>query len=182
MSDDIPATDDRDPALVIEGAVAHALRLARTWPAWDGRPIPAEDRVYTPHKAIRRLGDHLVDHLAELEARLAGQTPPPDHWHASAVTTPADLAAFTADDLAEAGSRLTRLARIWSLRLSSLDAERLDRVEGDAWTLRQVAFHLGSTFYADAVGDLARSRAASAPTQGVDGIRPRDDRAASSSN
>jgi hypothetical protein len=154
MSDDIPATDDRDPALVIEGAVAHALRLAQTWPAWDGRPIPAGDRVYTPHKAVRRLGDHLLDHLAELEARLAGQAPPPDHWHASAVTTPADLAAFTAADLDEAGSRLTRLARIWSLRLHSLDAERLDRSEGDAWTLRQVAFHLGSTYYADAVGDL----------------------------
>ena len=154
MSDDIPATDDRDPAAVIEAAVIEALRLARTWTAWDGRPIAAGDRVYTPHKAVRRLGDHLVDHLAELEARLAGQVPPPDHWHASAVTTPADLAPFTEADLDEAGSRLTRLARIWALRLGGLDAERLDRVEGGAWTLRQVAFHVGSAYYAEAVGDL----------------------------
>lgn len=151
---DVPDTDGRDPGLVIGAAVAHALRLARTWPAWDGTPIPAGDRVYTPHKAIRRLGDHLVDHLAELEARLAGQAPPPDHWHASAVTTPADLARFTGADLDEAGSRLTRLATIWALRLGALDAERLDRAEGAAWTLRQVAFHVGDTYYADAVGDL----------------------------
>jgi hypothetical protein len=151
---DTPITDGRDPAQVVEDAVAHALRLAETWPAWDGRPRAVEDRIYTPHKAIRRLADHLLDHLAELEARTAGQPSLPDHWHASAVTTPADLAPFTREDLDEARSRLTRLAQIWSLRVRALGDERLDRVEGDAWTLRQVAFHLGSTFYADAVGSL----------------------------
>jgi len=155
MSDDeTPATDDRDPAELIEDAVAHALRLAQTWTAWDGRPLAVEDRIYTPHKAIRRLGDHLVDHLAELEARLAGCPSLPDHWHASAITTPADLAPFTSEDLDEASSRLTRLAQIWSLRLRGLDDEQLDRVEPGAWTLRQIAFHLDSTFYADSVGDL----------------------------
>ena len=145
---------DTDPARYIEDAVAHALRLAETWPAWDGAPRAVDDRVYTPHKAIRRLGDHLVDHLAEFEARVAGAAPLPDHWHASAITTPADLAGFTREDLDEARSRLTRLAQIWSLRLRAIDEERLDRVEGDAWTLRQIAEHLGSTYYADAVGAL----------------------------
>lgn len=154
MSDNTPITDDRHPAQVVEDAVAHALRLAETWPTWDGQPRPAEDRIYTPHKAIRRLADHLLDHLAEFEARLAGQPPLPDHWHASAITTPSDLAPFTREDLDEARSRLTRLAMIWSVRLRALDDERLDRVEGGAWTLREVAFHLDNTFYADAVGDL----------------------------
>ena len=70
----------------------------------------------------------------------------------------------------EARSRLTRLARIWSLRLGSLDDERLDRAEGDAWTLRQLAFHLGSTFYADAVGDLTPDLAAGS---GPSGHHPR---------
>jgi len=155
MSNDSPITDDRDPAQVVEDAVAYALRLAETWPAWDGQPCAAGERVYTPHKAIRRLADHLLDHLAELEARLAGQPPLPDRWHASAITTPADLAPFTPEDLDEARSRLTRLAQIWSLRLRAVNDERLDRVEVGAWTLRQVAFHLGNTFYADAVGNLA---------------------------
>lgn len=156
MTEGPPGTDDREPARVIGDAVAHALRLARTWPAWDGVPIPAEDRLSTPHKAVRRLADHLLDHLAELEARLAGHPPPADHWHGSAITTPADLAPFTTQDLDEARSRLERLALIWTLRLGALDDERLDRQEGAAWTLRQVAFHLDdSTYYADSVGDLS---------------------------
>jgi hypothetical protein len=140
--------------------VDYVLRVAETWPQWDGRPIeiPVEgepSRIYTPHKAIRRVADHLVDHLAEMEARLSGHPTEPDHWHASAITTAADLAAFTADDLDEAGSRLRRLALIWNVRLRSLSDQQLDQRAGDAWTMRQLAFHLAeSAFYADAVGVL----------------------------
>jgi hypothetical protein len=162
MSDPGPEVDDRHPADVVTGMVEHVLRMAATWPEWDGRPIeiPVEDeppRTYTPHKAIRRVADHLVDHLAELEARLAGRPTEPDHWHASAITTPADLAAFTPDDLDEARSRLRRLALIWDVRLRSLSEQQLNERAGDAWTLRQVAFHVAeSAFYADSVGVLPR--------------------------
>jgi hypothetical protein len=162
MSDPGPEVDDRHPADVVTGMVDHVLRMAATWPQWDGRPIeiPVEDeppRTYTPHKAIRRVADHLVDHLAELEARLAGRPTEPDHWHASAITTPADLAAFTADDLDEARSRLRRLALIWDVRLRSLSGQQLNERAGDAWTLRQLAFHVAeSSFYADSVGVLPR--------------------------
>jgi hypothetical protein len=153
---DIPVTDARDPADVVTGLVRQVLELAETWPRWDGRPRPAEDRVYTPHKAIRRVADHLVDHLAEIEARVAGVPTIPDHWHASAITTPADLAPFTADDLDEARSRLTRLAQIYQVRLHGLPAAELDRPRDAGWTVRQIAFHLeGSLFYATAVGSLA---------------------------
>jgi hypothetical protein len=156
--DDRPATDDRPPAEVVTTMVDHVLALAATWTRWDGTPIAAGDRTYTPHKAIRRVADHLVDHLAELEARVAGQPTIPDRWHASAITTEADRAAFTQDDLDEARSRLTRLAQIWDVRLRSLDDVRLDERDHDEpgrWTLREVAFHLAeSTYYADAVGRL----------------------------
>src|SRR4030095_6556096 len=93
---------------MVEGVLA----LAVTWPVWNGRPRPRKDVafVYTPHKAIRRGTDHLVDPLAQVEARLAGVAPLPDHWHGSVVTTAADMAAFTADDLDEGRSRLPRLA------------------------------------------------------------------------
>lgn len=101
-----PATDDRDPAQLLTAMVDRVLALAATWTAWDGRPVPAGDRLYTPHKAIRRVADHLVDHLAEMEARLVGEETQPDHWHASATTTAADLAPFTGADLDEARSRL----------------------------------------------------------------------------
>lgn len=74
MTDNGPAVDDRHPADVVTGIVNHVLELAVTWPQWHGRPleVPVEGeppRTYTPHKAIRRVADHLVDHLAELEAR-----------------------------------------------------------------------------------------------------------------
>jgi hypothetical protein len=162
MSDPGPQVDDRHPADVVTGMVDHVLRMAATWPEWDGRPIeiPVEDeppRTYTPHKAVRRVADHLVDHLAELEARLAGRPTEPDHWHASAITTPADLAAFTPDDLDEARSRLRRLALIWDVRLRSLSEHQLNERAGTAWTLRQLAFHVAdSAFYADSVGVLPR--------------------------
>ncbi|MEU4699471.1 hypothetical protein [Nonomuraea dietziae] len=156
MTHEIPITDDRSPALVVTAMVDHVLGLAATWTAWDGRPFQTDQRIYTPHKAIRRVADHLVDHLAELEARLAGHETVPDRWHASAITTPADLTPFTEQDLEEASSRLLRLARIWSARLNSLTSDELDRSPGEGWTFRQIAFHLGgSVYYADAVGDLS---------------------------
>src|SRR5512138_1788532 len=114
-------SDQLNPATVVTTLVEQVLARAATWTAWDGVPRPADDRVYTPHKAIRRIADHLVDHLAEFEARLAGLPCLPDHWHASAVTTPADLAPFTAEDLDEARSRLTRLAQVWTVRLAAVD-------------------------------------------------------------
>jgi hypothetical protein len=157
-----PETDERDPADVVAGIVDEVLRLVDTWPAWDGRPRPIDDRVYTPHKAVRRVADHLIDHLAEVEARLAGEPTIPDHWHASAITTPADLAPFTREDRDEAHSRLERLAQVWRVRLSALDGAMLDRRDGDAWTIREVAFHLvESLYYAEAVGDLGTGAKAS---------------------
>jgi hypothetical protein len=154
--DEVSATDDRDPGTVVTAMVSHVLALAATWTNWDGRPCPTDDRVYTPHKAVRRVTDHLLDHLAELEARLAGHQPRPDHWHASATVTPADLAPFTSDDLDEARSRLTRLADLWRHRLEALTPDQLDQSPGEGWTFRQLAFHLeGSTYYADAIGNLS---------------------------
>jgi hypothetical protein len=150
-----PVTDDRWPAEVVTSMIEHVLDLAETWTKWDGAPRAVDDRVYTPHKAIRRVADHLVDHLAEMEARLCGAPTLPDRWHASAVTTEADLATFTPEDLDEARSRLTRLGQIWAARLDSLTEDTLDRRDGDAWSIRQLAFHVAdSSYYADSVGRL----------------------------
>lgn len=99
---------------------------------------------------------HLIDHLAEIEARLAGVPTVPDRWHASAITTPADLAPFTQEDLDEARSRLTRLKQIFAVRLQQLSDEELDRQGADAWSVRQIAFHLKeSLYYAEAVGRIS---------------------------
>ena len=157
MADERPDVDDRDPADAVAQTVAHVLRLAETWGAWDGRPLPIDGRVYTPHKAIRRVADHMIDHLAQLEAHVAGAQPLPDRWHGSSVTSPADLAQFTPEDLDEARSRLERLAQLWRIRLAAIPLEQLDQAEGDAYTPREMAFCVvGSTYYADAVGGLRR--------------------------
>lgn len=160
MTDPAPEVDGRHPADVVTAMVDHVLDLAESWPRWDLQPIevPVEGeppRVYTPHKAVRRVADHLLDHLAEIEARLAGRPTEPDRWHGSMVTTASDLAPFTRDDLDEAKSRLRRLALIWEVRLRSLTDQQLDAPAGESWSLRQVAFHVAdSAFYADSVGVL----------------------------
>lgn len=150
------AATESAPAALVTGLVEHVLDLAATWTHWDGEPVHVDGRTYTPHKAVRRVADHLVDHLAEMEARLAGRPTEPDHWHASATTTPADLAPFTPDDLDEARSRLTRLARIWADRLDALTPRQLDDSPGEGWSFRELARHVEeSVYYADAVGDLS---------------------------
>ncbi|MEU3573479.1 hypothetical protein AB0E96_34410 [Kitasatospora sp. NPDC036755] len=161
-------------AALVPDMVDHVLALAAGWTAWDGRPIVnADGRTYAPHKAVRRIADHLVDHLAELEARLVGEPTEPDHWHASGVTTPADLAPFTPADLDEARSRLTRLAGIWSRRVAALPDEWLDDSPGRGWSFRRIVHHVSGAgyYYADAVGSL--SGPAGSPSGAVTGAADR---------
>jgi DNA-binding transcriptional MerR regulator len=148
-----------NPGAQVELAVEYCLEVAATWLAWDGRPAVSEggDRIYTPHKAIRRIADHLIDHLAEVEALLAGVPTMPDEWHASLVTVEADWARFTEPDLDEARQRLRRLARVFALRLGAAGVEEWDRPRGENWSLREIAAHLdGVRWYADQVGRLPR--------------------------
>ena len=152
------ALETTDPGAVVERATARVLELAQTWLAWDGRPRLSEggDRIYTPHKVIRRYADHLIDHLAEIEARLAGEPTRPDGWHASLVTLDSDWARFTEADLVEATERLTRLSTTFRLRLRAAGESEWDRDRGaGVWTLRQVAEHVGSPWYAEQLGDLS---------------------------
>ena len=146
-----PTVDDRDPAELVSSAVTEVLDIAESWLGWDGRPVFADGNAWTPHKAIRRVADHLLDHLAELECRLANQPTIPDQWHGRMITTPADYAPFTETDLDEATSRLHRLAACYRARLATIDTELLDaRPDPDTWTIREVLHHVSHiTGYAD---------------------------------
>ncbi len=156
MNSERPAVDDREPAQAIDDMVDHVLALAETWIDWDRGPRPTDDRIYTPHKSIRRVGDHMLDHLAQLDAHVAGIPSFPDTWHASAMTTPSDLAAFGRDDLDEARSRLKRLAQLWRTRLAEVPPDEMDRAEVDGYSPREMAFcAVASAYYADALGDLS---------------------------
>jgi len=149
----------KNPAQLVVDSVETCLALARTWHAWDGRPIPRDldgmPNTWTPHKALRRIADHLIDHLHEVEALLAGAEPIPDEWHGRRVTLDADWARFTEPDYDEASSRLRRLARCYLLRYGSAGPAAWDAPRGEAWTLRQIAEHVaGVRYYAEQVGSL----------------------------
>ncbi len=155
-------SDGRDPAELITTAIDEVLRLAATWLAWDGRAVYGDGNVWTPAKALRRVADHLLDHLAEVEAMLEGLPAIPDTWHGRTVTLEADWARFTEVDLDEAKSRLRRLGQLWQARLITLDGAALDAKRGDAWTIRQIAWHLVDiVYYARQVGDLTHHAAVS---------------------
>ncbi|HYJ70314.1 MAG TPA: hypothetical protein VEX15_21895 [Nocardioidaceae bacterium] len=149
---------ETNPAHAVVDSVEHSLRLAATWRTWDGRPRHTDDgeRIYTPHKVVRRIADHIVDHLAEVEALLAGVPTQADAWGASMVTTEGDRVAFTDVDLVEAEQRLRRLARTFELRYSAAGPAAWDAPRGDSWTLREIATHLANVrWYADQLGDLS---------------------------
>ncbi len=151
-----PDIDDRDVTTLIPDAVTAVLDTAGTWLGWDGRPVLRDGNAWTPHKALRRVADHLLDHLTEIECRLAGRPTIPDHWHGRMVTADADFARFTEVDLDEATSRLTRLAACYRARLGGLAAQTLDARPDEAiWTIREVTHHVsGVTYYSDMVGRL----------------------------
>jgi hypothetical protein len=151
-----------NPGAQVEAAVEHCLEVAATWLAWDGLPRVSDDgeRIYTPAKAVRRIADHLIDHLAQVEALLAGVPTIPDGWHASLLTFDSDWARFTEADLVEAQQRLRRLGRTFSLRLAAAGPGAWDAPRGEDWSLREIADHLtGITWYADQVGRLDQRRA-----------------------
>lgn len=146
-----------NPGNAVVEAAGYCLGLAATWLRWDGGPRTSEDgdRVYTPHKAIRRIADHLIDHLAEIEALLAGVETQPDRWGASDITSEQDWAHFTEADLREACERISRLAQTVSLRLAAAGHEAWDTPRTPNWTLREIADHLTEIrWYADQIGRL----------------------------
>src|SRR6185312_10286083 len=150
------ALSTEDVAKPVVDAVTEVLAIAEGWLGWDGRPVRQHGNTWTPHKAVRRVADHLLDHLAEIECRLAGLPTVPDRWHGRTVTTDADFARFTEVDLDEATSRLTRLAACYQARLGGLPAQTLDaRPDEATWTIREVVHHVSNvTYYADMVGRL----------------------------
>jgi len=107
------AGDPGNPGQLVSGSVEACLEIAATWHAWDGRPVArtvdGKPNTWTPAKALRRITDHLIDHLQQVEALLAGVPSIPDTWHGRFATLDADWARFTEAGYDEACSRLRRL-------------------------------------------------------------------------
>src|SRR2546421_1659938 len=139
------ATTALDPADLLLRSVETCVEEAATWLAWDGTPTSSEGSVWTPHKALRRVTDHLIDHLAHTEMVLDGDRPFEDAWLGRMVTMPADWAPFTEMDLSEASQRLRRLSGVYAARLRSAGPAEWDAERGGDWTLRKHAEHCASS-------------------------------------
>jgi hypothetical protein len=140
----------------INEAVEVCLTEAAMWLAWDGHPRAREGSVWTPNKAMRRVTDHLIDHLAQTEAALAGEQPLEDTWRGRTTTLAADWAPFTESELNEANARLKRLARTYASRLRTAGSSQWDIDRGDEWTVRRMAEHCAESLIWYAAQPLGR--------------------------
>ena len=139
-----------NPSQSVPLMIDRVLAMAESWVNWNGEPVIIDGREMTPLKALRRVSDHVLDHLAEIQARVTGTESLPDHWHHSAYTTAADLAPMSGEDLNEARERLKRLAELWTIALDSIPEEALDAPTAGRMTIRELASHTaGSIVYAN---------------------------------
>ena len=159
----------RDPARHLEdahaGARRHLARLAAHDPArevrsfmtgelfsrlTDARPAPLTAPAgvgrytYTPRKTLRRVLDHALDHMNQIDQWLAwkrqGVAPTPtDGWAPSTVTLPEDRLPLAEPDLDAWLWRIDQAARVVVQRAATLSLEELDWVPPDGgWPLRRV--------------------------------------------
>jgi hypothetical protein len=204
----------RDPARHVETAHTqarrHLARLTRHDPArdvlavmtdelffrlTDARPAPltapasVSRFTYTPRKALRRVLDHALDHLNQIDQWLAwqhhGVVPvPTDGWVPSTVTLPDDRLPLAPADLDAWLWRIDQATRLVVQRAAGLSRAELDwRPPDGGWPLRRVLHHLARSerLYAAALdeallGDDPARRYEEASRRLDDGVRAARDR------
>jgi len=143
----------------------------------DARPAPLSASggvhryTYTPRKVLRRVLDHTLDHLNQIDQWLAwrndGKVPTPtDGWVPSTVTLPGDLLPLSQPDLAAWLWRIDQSARLLVQRAAGLTEAELDwEPPHEGWPLRRVFHHVARSelLYAAALDEAlpegdARSR------------------------
>jgi hypothetical protein len=132
--------DDREAAM--RAALDACFATAETWLGWSGQPRVGMGSVWTPHKVLRRITDHFIDHLAQVEALVAGLPASEITWQGRMTTFDSDWARFTESDLREAKARLGRLGELYLRRLRALGPDEYDRGRDGEWTVRQITEHL----------------------------------------
>lgn len=118
--------------------------------------IADETHRYTPRKILRRVLDHALDHLNQIEQWLAwqqqGTVPTPtDGWATSDETLAEDVSPLSSVELQAWLWRIDLTVEMVANRAKSLRPEQLDWVPPDGgWTLRQMLRHLAraEVFYA----------------------------------
>jgi DinB superfamily len=104
--------------------------------------------TYTPRKPLRRVLDHALDHLNQIDQwqlwRRDGVVPSPtDGWAPSTVTLPEDRLPLTASDADAWLWRIDQSMRLLTRRAAALSADELDWQPPDGgWSLRRVLHHV----------------------------------------
>ncbi|MDQ2716211.1 MAG: hypothetical protein M3Z08_14995 [Chloroflexota bacterium] len=124
-------------------------RLLKHDPTHDVLATDAEHR-YTPRKILRRVLDHALDHLNQLEQWLAWQQQgivpvPTDGWADSATTLEEDRLPLTQADLNTWLWRIDLAVELVAQRAEQLSCQQLDWIApGGGWSLRHMLHHLAS--------------------------------------
>jgi len=104
--------------------------------------------TYTPRKPLRRVLDHALDHLNQIDQwqrwRRDGVVPvPTDGWAPSTVTLPEDRLPLTAADLDAWLWRIDQAMQLLTQRAAGLSDDDLDWQPPDGgWPLRRVLHHV----------------------------------------
>jgi len=139
-----------DPAREVPSPMTDELfaRLTDMRPAPLTRPAGVGRYTYTPRKILRRVLDHALDHLNQIDQWLAWQRDgvvptPTDGWVPSTVTLPDDRGPLATADLDAWLWRIDQAARLVVQRAAGLTEAQLDWLPPDGgWPLRRVLHHL----------------------------------------
>lgn len=141
---------DHDAAREVVSVMTNELftRLTADPPAPLRRSSGVHRYSYTPRKILRRVLDHFLDHLNQIDQWLTwrrdGVVPTPtDGWVPSTVTLPDDLLPLTRSDLDAWLWRIDQAARLLVQRAAGLTPAELDWPPPDrGWPLRRVFHHV----------------------------------------
>ena len=141
---------DHDPTHEVRSVMTAELytRLTDAHPAPLAAPREIQRYTYTPRKVLRRLIDHTLDHLNQIDQwqawRTDGVVPvPTDGWASSLETLPGDRLPLSQRDLDAWLWRLEQAARLFQQRAAGLTRDELDWAPPDGgWPLRRVLHHL----------------------------------------
>lgn len=153
----------RDPAEHLTAAHAWTRPYLERLPDHDPsvevfiKDLDGDDgRSYTPRKPLRRVFDHALDHLNQIEQWIAWQDDgvvpvPTDGWTSSMVTLSEDHSPLSVAELDAWLWRIDLVVQMTARRAAGLNPAQLDWVpSGGGWTLRRTLYHLARAerFYA----------------------------------
>lgn len=154
---------NREVPSAMTGELFHRLTAAQSAPLTA--PAAVTHYTYTPRKILRRVLDHALDHLNQIDQWLKWQRngivpTPTDGWAPSTVTLPDDRLPLAQPDLDAWLWRIDQTARLLLQRATELTEDELDWQPPDGgWPLRRVLHHVARSelLYSAALDEALRA-------------------------